>query len=92
MRYIDDTFLLFYKNVRHVEDIKQYLNSQHMNIKFHSETEIDNSLSFLDIKEVRKDGQFVKSVYQRPTFSRVFTNHESFTTKFLSLPSFHLTT
>ena len=92
MRYIDDTFLLFNKNVRQVEDTKQYLNSQHMNIKFHSETEIDNSLSFLDIKEVRTDGQFVKSVYQRPTFSRVFTNHESFTTKFLSLPSFHLTT
>ena len=47
--YVDDTFLLS-KNMQHVENLKQYLNSQHMNIKFTSEIEIDNSMAFLDIK------------------------------------------
>ena len=80
MRYIDDTFLLL-ENVQQVEDFKQYLNSQHMNIKFHSEIEIDNSLSFLHIKIVRIDRRFFKSVYWKPTFSRVFTDYESFIPK-----------
>lgn len=47
--YVDYTFLLS-ENTQHVENFKQYLNSQHMNTKFTSEIEIDNSLAFLDIK------------------------------------------
>ena len=52
-----------------------------MNIKFTSEIEIDNSLYFLDIQIVRTDGQFVTSVYHKPTFGGGFTNYESFIPK-----------
>ena len=34
-------------------------------------------LSFLDVKICRKNRNFVTSVYQKPTFSKVFTNYES---------------
>ena len=55
MRYIDDTLLLFEK-VQQVKGYMQYQNSQHMDIKFHSEIEIENSRSFLHMQIVRTDG------------------------------------
>ena len=51
-RYVDDTFLLF-RSKHHIEKFRNYLNRQHRNIKFTSETENENSVSFLDIKITR---------------------------------------
>ena len=48
-RYIHDTFLLF-QNINQIEKFKYYLNLQHANIKFTSEIEMNNSLSFLTSK------------------------------------------
>ena len=76
-RYVDDTFLLF-QNINQIEKFKYYLNLQHANIKFTSEIEMNNSLSFLDIKIARDNNKFTTSVYRKPTFSGVFTNFESF--------------
>ena len=77
-RYVDDTFLLFH-NINQIGNFKYLLNLQHANIKFTSEIEMNNSLTFLDIKIVREDNKFTTSVYLKPTFSDVFTNSESFT-------------
>ena len=41
----------------------------------------NGSLSFLDIKISRENNKFVTSVYRKTTFSRVFTNFESFISK-----------
>ena len=76
-RYVDDSFLLF-QNINQVEKFTYYLNLQHANIKFTSEIQMNNSLSFLDIKIVRENNKFTNSVYRKPTFSGVFTNFESF--------------
>ena len=76
-RYADDTFLLF-QNINQIEKFKYYLNFQHANIKFTSEIEMNNSLSFLDIKIVRENNKFTTSVCHKPTFSGVLTNFESF--------------
>ena len=80
--YVDDTFLLF-QNINQIEKFKYYLKLQHANIKFTSEIEINNTLSFLDIKIVRENNKFTTSVYRKPTFSGVFTNFENF------IPSLH---
>ena len=56
-RYIDGTFLLF-QNINQIEKLKYYLNLQHANIMFTPETEMDKSLSFLDIKIVRENNKF----------------------------------
>ena len=79
-RYVDDTFLLF-RSKHHIEKFRNYLNRQHKNIKFTSETENENSISFLDIKITRDNNKFMTSVYRKPTFSGVFTNFESFIPK-----------
>ena len=76
-RYVDDTFVLF-KHKSHAPRFLEYLNQQHSNIKFTLETEIDNSISFLDIKIQRNDSQFITSVYRKPTFSGLGTSYFSF--------------
>ena len=79
-RYVDDTFLLF-RSKHHIEKCRNYLNRQHKNIKFTSETENENSFLFLDIKITRENNKFMTSVYRKPTFSGVFTNFGSFIPK-----------
>ena len=79
-RYVDDTFLLF-RSKHHIAKFQNYLNHQHKNIKFTSETENKNSISFLDIKITRDNNKFMISVYCKPTFSGVFTNFGSFIPK-----------
>ena len=79
-RFVDDTFLCFYSK-RHIEKFRNYLNRQHKNIRFTSETESENSMSFLDIKISRGNNKFKTSVYRKPTFSGVFTNFGSFIPK-----------
>ena len=79
-RYVDDTFLLFHSK-HHIEKFQNYLNHQHKNIKFTSETENENSISILDIKITRDNNKFMTSVYRKSNFSRVFTNFGSFIPK-----------
>ena len=78
--YVDDRFLLFCSK-HHIEKFRNYLNRQHKNVKFTSETENENSISFLDIKITRDNNKFMTSVYCNPTFSGVLTNFESFNPK-----------
>ena len=80
IRYFDDTFLLFHWK-QHIEKFRNYLNRQHRNIKFTSETENENSISFLDIKIARNNNKFMTSVYREPTFSGVYNNFGSFIPK-----------
>ena len=61
-RYVDDTFP-FFRSKYHIEKFRNYLNRQHKNIKFTSETENENSMSFVDIKITRDNNKFLTSVY-----------------------------
>ena len=76
-RFVDDKFLLF-RSYEHVEKFRAHLNCQHPNIKFTSEIEEYNYMSFLDIKLTRELNSFSTSVNRKPTFSGVFTNFDSF--------------
>ena len=76
-RYVDDTFLLF-RNHAHVESFCSFLNTRHPAIKFTSEVENNNTLNFLDINIVRKNNEFVTSVFRKNTFSGLVTNFNSF--------------
>ena len=79
-RYIDDTFLLFYLK-HHIKNFQNYSNCQHKNIRFTSEIENENSISFLNIKISRDNNKFTTSVYHKSTFSSVFTYFGSFIPK-----------
>ena len=51
---------------------------KHSNIKFTFETEDSKNFSFLDIKITWQNKWFVTSIFHKATFSRVFTNYDSF--------------
>ena len=72
-RYMDDIFILFRKE-EHLKLFLNYFNSCHKNVKFTSEKETNNKLSFLDIEISRDKNQFITSVYRKPTFSGVFSH------------------
>ena len=74
---MDDIFVLFRKE-EHLKLFLNYFNSCHVYIKFTSEKEINNNLSFLDIEISRDKNQFLTSVYRKPTFSGVFPHFDSF--------------
>jgi len=79
-RYIDDIIVLF-KHESHLSQFKEYLNSQHQNIKFTSEKEEGDIMPFLDVLIKRENGSFTTSVYRKQTFSGVYTNFNSFLDK-----------
>ena len=77
-RYVDDAFL-FFKNINQIEKFKYYLSLQHAYIKFISEIEMNNLLSFINSKIIRENNKFTITVYRKPTFSGPLTTFESFT-------------
>ena len=76
-RYDDDIFVLF-SSKEHLQPFVDHMNKQHRCIKFTSETEQNNTFSFLDINITRQNNQLKTSVYRKPTFSGVFTHYESY--------------
>ena len=47
-------------------------------MSFTIETEQKNKISFLDVNVIREQGEFITSVYRKPTFSGVYTHFDSF--------------
>ena len=71
--YIDDVFVLF-KSSDHLKRFQIYLNSCHFNMSITIETEQNSKILFLDVNVIREQGKFITSVYQKPTFSGVYTH------------------
>ena len=76
-RYVDNIIVLF-KKEEHLKLILNYFNLCHENIKFSSEKEINNKLSFLEIEISKDKHQFITSIYGKPTFNGVFSHSGSF--------------
>ena len=70
------TFLLFWDE-SHIDMFQQYLNQQHINIKFTVEKEENGQLAFLDVDVTRTETGFVTGTYRKPTFSGVYSNYRS---------------
>ena len=101
-RYVDDIFIIVPKNK--VDSILQVFNSYDNRLQFTHEVENENSISFLDLLIIQKEGRIITNWYQKPTFSGRMLNYNSehpFTHKkgvifnlvdraiLLSHPSFH---
>ena len=73
LRYVDDTFTVL--NEEEIENIKILLNNFHPNIKFTHEVEVDNSISFLDVKVTRDiDNNFSTCVYRKQTDTSIYVH------------------
>ena len=63
---------VLFRSPNHLEKFDNYLYSKHRNIRFTCEKEHNSSMAFLDILITRTSNVFKISVYQKPTFSRVY--------------------
>ena len=77
---VDDTFT-FIKDGE-IGAVQEALNSFHADINFTYETEINNTLSFLDVSVTRKpDGTFDTTVYRKKTDSSIYISWNAFATR-----------
>jgi hypothetical protein len=76
-RYIDDSFVLF-RDLTHVSKFLKYLNDKHPDIKFSSEIEENNLLSFLDVEVKKTSTSFEISVFRKKTFTNLGMRYDSF--------------
>ena len=76
-RYVDD-ILVFTESFHDTDDIMDFFNKAHPNIKFTSECGADNQIPFLDVLlKRRQDGTLQRSVYHKPTSSGQYLHFES---------------
>lgn len=79
-RYVDD--ILARMNSREeADEIIRFLNEQHPNIKFTDEYERNNKLAFLDTCVKRVNVSYVTTIYHKKTFTGVYLNWTSLTSK-----------
>ena len=75
--YVNDIFVLF-ESAEHLSKFRDYFNTCHSNMPFSFKQEKNGKLSFLDVEVSLGKGNFVTTVYRKPTFSGVYTHFESF--------------
>ena len=76
-RYVDNMFVLFCSH-NHLEKFKNYLNSKRTNIKFTCKKEHNDYMPFLDVLTTGSSNGCKASLYHKSTFSRVYSNMNSF--------------
>ena len=76
-RYVDDTFAVF-NSEADCDAFEQKLNSLHDALKFTSEKECENRLSFLDVLVSKNDEIISTEVYRKPSFTGLSMKWDSF--------------
>ena len=82
-RYVDNTLLLIPMN-SDIPKLLEYLNSQHKNIRFTCESEVNDSISFIGIlitciKLANNMYGYQTTVYRKPTNTSLLMNFNCFT-------------
>ena len=77
-RYLNDTFRVFEREQDAVS-FYNYISSQHPDIWFIMEKEVDNKLAFLDVLVNNNPLSLQTSVFHKKTFTGLLTNYFSFT-------------
>ena len=71
-RYVDDIIIALPSD--RINETLNIFNSYHQKLQFTIETEINNTISFLDIALTREDNQITTNWYRKPTWSGRFIN------------------
>ena len=77
-RYVDDIFCMFGNEIDE-ENVFEFLNCRHKNIKFTIEKGSNKFLSFLEILVKNEGNRFSTSFYRKETSTGLFTQFHSFT-------------
>ena len=72
-RYVDDIFCLL-DNKHDAYLFFNYINTQHPNIKFTYEKQLDGKLPFLDVLVDHSSNICIASVFHKKTYTGILTN------------------
>jgi hypothetical protein len=64
-RYVDDTSMVWPQGPARLELFLHHLNSLRPTIKFTMEVEVNNTLPFLDVSDMKRDPNFATKVYRK---------------------------
>ena len=76
-RFVDDCFVVF-REFSHVKQFHDFINKQHLNLKFTVEIEQEGKLPFVDCILDKSDSSLITSVYRKPTFTGLGLHYFSF--------------
>ena len=76
-RYVDDTFVIWPHGPNTLQNFLIHLNSIRPTIQFTMETEVNNTIPFLDVLVTKTDATFSTKVYRKPTHTGRYLNFES---------------
>uniref|UniRef100_A0A1B6D9B7 Reverse transcriptase domain-containing protein n=1 Tax=Clastoptera arizonana TaxID=38151 RepID=A0A1B6D9B7_9HEMI len=77
LRYVDDTFVIWPLGVDNINRFLAHLNFVHPSIQYTMEVENNNTLPFLDVLVIRKNGSLGHTVYRKPTHTDRYLNADS---------------
>ena len=80
LRYVDDIFASF-DNKEQAENVLEFINNQHPNLRFTVEHEESGRLPFLDTCVVRRINKYSTTIYRKKTFIGVYLNWTSMTAR-----------
>ena len=66
-RYVDDTFIIMNGKEQDINNLVEYVNSLHPNIKFTCEKEDKFEISFLNVKVIRERTKFQTTIFRKKT-------------------------
>jgi len=66
-RYVDDIFIITKTNKRQSKLMIKHFNQMHKSIKFKMEEEINNNISFLDVKVIRNEQTIEFGIHRKST-------------------------
>ena len=76
-RFVDDTFSVFLGE-NEAQMFFNRLNALHPALRFTMESEDESRLPFMDVLVQRQNGDLVRSVFRKPTFTGLYTRWDSF--------------
>jgi hypothetical protein len=66
-RYVDYIIIIYDNNHTNANDIENYMNTIHKDLKFKATDEIDKIISFLDLQITRNQNKLTIDIYRKPT-------------------------
>ena len=76
-RYVDDIMIIYEHNKTNRNEIEQYVNNIHHELKFTMTDEENNTINFLDLTITRKHKKLDINIYRKPTTTDTTIHYKS---------------
>ena len=76
-RYVDNILIIYDQNQINKDDIQNYINKIHPDLKFKATDEIDSTINFLDLLITRRQNKLDINIYRKTTTTDTTIHYKS---------------